>query len=145
MTREEAIEILTDIKRIRSNKITEACNIAISALYEEEQDLWIEKNSHTYICHNCGFEQAIYGNLEEYKYCPHCGKPKKGYECGWRERLFCDMFTESAEAYKEWTGEDMGKQVTSKLESVDIPTDKATESTMSQPKSKLDHDREWII
>ena len=55
------------------------------------------------------------------------------------------MFTESAEAYKEWTGEDMGKQVTGKLENVEISTDKGDESTMSQPKSKLDHDREWII
>ena len=32
MEREEAIEILTDMKRIRSNKIAEACDMAISAL-----------------------------------------------------------------------------------------------------------------
>lgn len=32
MDRNEAIEILTDIKRIRSNTITEACDMAISAL-----------------------------------------------------------------------------------------------------------------
>lgn len=103
MTRKEAIKIL----EIELNTICKACmhpqevgycenncnfkgamDKAISALSKEEQDLWIEKNSHTYICHNCGFEQAIYGNLDEYRYCPHCGKPKKGYECGWNERLF---------------------------------------------------------
>ena len=32
MTREEAIEVLTDMRRIRSNTITEACDMAISAL-----------------------------------------------------------------------------------------------------------------
>ena len=35
MTREEAIEILTDMKRIRSTKISEACDMAISALSAE--------------------------------------------------------------------------------------------------------------
>lgn len=38
---------------------------------------WIEKNSHTYICDHCGFEQAIYGNLDEYNYCPNCGAKMK--------------------------------------------------------------------
>ena len=32
MTREEAIDVLTDMRRIRSNTITEACDMAISAL-----------------------------------------------------------------------------------------------------------------
>ena len=35
MTREEAIEVLTDMRRIRSNTITEACDMAISALSAE--------------------------------------------------------------------------------------------------------------
>lgn len=48
------------------------------------------------------------------------------------------IFAESAEAYKEWTGEDMGEQVTSKLKNVEISTDNADESTMSQPNGKLD-------
>ena len=34
MTREEAIEVLTDMRRIRSNTITEACDVAISALQD---------------------------------------------------------------------------------------------------------------
>ena len=38
---------------------------------------WIEKNSHTYICNHCGFEQAIYGNLHEYNFCPNCGAKMK--------------------------------------------------------------------
>lgn len=103
MTREEAKQVLEN--ELKANCKTcmhpqevgycehtctyrEAMETAISALSKEKQDLWIEKNSHTYICHNCGFEQAVYGNLDEYRYCPHCGKPKKGYECGWKERLF---------------------------------------------------------
>ena len=42
------------------------------------------------------------------------------------------------------TIETSGK-VTGKLESVGISTKNEDESTMSQPKSKLDHDKEWII
>ena len=34
---------------------------------------WIEKNSHTYLCDKCGFEQDIWFNLSEYRYCPRCG------------------------------------------------------------------------
>lgn len=40
MTREEAIEILTDMKRIRSPKISEACDMAISALKREQQFMY---------------------------------------------------------------------------------------------------------
>ena len=41
---------------------------------------WIEKNSHTFICNQCGFEQAIYGTPqgEGYFFCPHCGAIMKG-------------------------------------------------------------------
>ena len=92
MKKEEAIKLIDTHTVCFYNEIDsptlQALHLAIEALSKGEQDLWIEKNSHTYICHNCGFEQAIYGNLNEYRYCPHCGKPKKGYECGWNERLF---------------------------------------------------------
>ena len=46
MTREEAIEVLTDMRRIRSNTITEACDMAISALHFEadcRSCMWREK------------------------------------------------------------------------------------------------------
>lgn len=37
MTNKEAIEILTNMKLIRSEKITEACDIAIKALEEVDK------------------------------------------------------------------------------------------------------------
>lgn len=37
------------------------------------QGEWIRKNYHTYICNQCGYEEAIYGNVEEYRFCSHCG------------------------------------------------------------------------
>lgn len=49
-----------------------------SPTVEREPGEWIEKNSHVYICRECGFEQAIYGNLGEYRYCPHCGARMRG-------------------------------------------------------------------
>ena len=40
---------------------------------ETVQGEWIRKNYHTYICNQCGYEEAIYGNVEEYRFCSHCG------------------------------------------------------------------------
>lgn len=68
-------------------------------------------------------------------------KPDYSYEAGMIRRL------------KEAQSVD-AEQVTSKLKSVEISTDKGDKSTMSQPNGKLesadvapkiDHDREWII
>lgn len=56
--------------------INDAPTVSADRLHGE----WIEKNSHTYICDHCGFEQAIYGNLDEYNYCPNCGAKMKGYD-----------------------------------------------------------------
>lgn len=38
MTREEAIQVLTDIKRIRSDEIAKAIDMAIEALHREEAE-----------------------------------------------------------------------------------------------------------
>ena len=43
---------------------------------------WHEKNSNTYICGDCGFEQAIYGNINEYNCCPRCGVYKEYVDYG---------------------------------------------------------------
>ena len=67
-------------------------------------------------------------------------KEMKSEECYKALIDLCDMAIKSLEQT-----EPSEKQVTSKLESVEISTISATESTMSQQKSKLDHDREWII
>jgi len=47
-----------------------------------EPRTWHEKNSHTYICGDCGFEQAIYGNINEYNCCPRCGIYKEYVDFG---------------------------------------------------------------
>lgn len=47
-----------------------------------EPKTWHEKNGHTYICGACGFEQAIYGNINEYNCCPRCGVYKEYVDYG---------------------------------------------------------------
>lgn len=55
---------------------------------------WHEKNDHTYICGDCGFEQAIYGNIDEYNCCPRCGIYKEYVDYG------C-MFPQKRTPYRE--------------------------------------------
>lgn len=55
---------------------------------------WHEKNGHTYICGDCGFEQAIYGNINEYNCCPRCGVYKEYVDYG------C-MFPQKRTPYRE--------------------------------------------
>lgn len=55
---EELVEKLRELKDVPSR---------------ETGGTWIEKNSHTYLCDKCGFEQDIWDNLREYKFCPRCG------------------------------------------------------------------------
>ena len=55
---------------------------------------WHEKNGHTYICGDCGFEQAIYGNIDEYNCCPRCGVYKEYVDYG------C-MFPQKRTPYRE--------------------------------------------
>lgn len=71
---------------VSSNDAREIATHALSALplVEVVQSEWIEKNSHTYICSNCGFEQPIYGNLYEYNFCPRCMARMKGGENKWQ-------------------------------------------------------------
>lgn len=86
MTREEAKAILYEWQKsmvdhgvpIDTSKV-QALRVAIEALQADRpHGEWIEKNSHTYICDHCGFEQAIYGNLYEYNFCPNCGADMRG-------------------------------------------------------------------
>lgn len=64
ITREEAIQILStrDAHGVLcgyTSGVTEALDMAIEALQDRSTGEWVEKNSHTYICSDCGFEQAI--------------------------------------------------------------------------------------
>ena len=84
MTREDAIQALKSLRDIRLQGVewTESLDIAIEALQDRSTGKWVEKNSHTYICSDCGFEQAIYGNINEYNYCPRCGVYKEYVDYG---------------------------------------------------------------
>lgn len=59
-----------------------------------EPKTWHEKNGHTYICGDCGFEQAIYGNINEYNCCPRCGIYKEYVDYG-------GIFQQNRTTYRE--------------------------------------------
>jgi hypothetical protein len=79
MTKEEAIEVLNDMKhaglpkrRIHAHKENEALEIAIKAL-ERKKGKWetcMEGNAYRHKCTNCG---ALFPFAYGYKYCPDCG------------------------------------------------------------------------
>lgn len=71
----EPLDIFARMYRAERESARSSGAEAVSA--DRPHGEWIEKNSHTYICDHCGFEQAIYGNLDEYNYCPNCGAKMK--------------------------------------------------------------------
>ena len=153
MTREEAIEWLKTMKdtielyndlskSYTFDKFPQAIDMAISALCDlskkmpnipdEPSDLISRADAIDAVCGDCTIERKDKCKTDGY-----CYEVKNLMALPSAEPSI-PMFAESAEAYKEWTGEDIGEQVTSKLKNVEISTDNADESTMSQPISKLD-------
>ena len=85
MTREEAIQVLTDIKRIRSDEIAKAIDMAIEALTNVQnmhKGKWIKKQVFNpeldkYVplieCSVCGYEPYFGGSESKFNYCANCG------------------------------------------------------------------------
>ena len=168
MTREEAIEVLTDMRRIRSDKITEACDMAISALSEH-------KDCTDFLCwlleeimdeENWEINAEADGEIIARKL-KKLGllDSKDGYYV--RTPMYEALTTEPSDLISradaieavENNSYGMGsrasvkaikalpsvEQVTSKLKNpCDSLLTEDSEDSKEQ-KSKLDHDREWII
>ena len=69
-------EIIKDILQMMPTAyLLEALGVATfdELMDSERTGEWIRKNYHTYICNQCGYEESIYGNVDDYRFCSHCG------------------------------------------------------------------------